>query len=88
MSKIIQSGGFIGALLGKLSGPLMEIAIPFTKYVLEPLATMALASEIDSAIQREMHGRGVLRATKEITLVISNKDMDDIIKIRCIDLQS
>ena len=42
---------------------------------------MALASEIDSAIQREMHGRGVLRAAKEITLVISNKDMDDIIRI-------
>ena len=28
---MIQSGGIIGALLGKLAGPLMEIAVPFTK---------------------------------------------------------
>ena len=28
LSKIIQSGGFLGALLSKLAGPLMKVAIP------------------------------------------------------------
>ena len=28
ISKIIQSGGFSGSLLGKLPGPLMKVAIP------------------------------------------------------------
>ena len=30
LSKIIQSGGFIGALLGKLAGPLMEVTVMLT----------------------------------------------------------
>ena len=29
--KIIQSGGFLGSLLGKLAGPLMKVAIPLSK---------------------------------------------------------
>ena len=29
--KIIRSGGFLGSLLSKLAGPLMEVAIPLTK---------------------------------------------------------
>ena len=33
VSKIIQSGGFLGSLLSKLSGPLMKVAISFTKNV-------------------------------------------------------
>ena len=44
------------------------------------LATMALASAIDGAIQRKMQGREVLRARKGIILIISNKDVDDIIR--------
>ena len=28
ISKIIQSGGFLGSLLSKLAGPLMKVAIP------------------------------------------------------------
>ena len=28
MSKIIQSGGFLGTLLSKLAGPLMKVAVP------------------------------------------------------------
>ena len=28
ISKIIQSGGFLGSLLSKLAGPLMKIAVP------------------------------------------------------------
>ena len=31
ISKIIQSGGFLGSLLSKLAGPLMKIAIPLEK---------------------------------------------------------
>ena len=30
ISKIIESGGFLGSLLGKLAGPLMKVAIPFS----------------------------------------------------------
>ena len=34
ISKIIQSGGFLGSLLSKLAGPLMKVAIPLEKKVL------------------------------------------------------
>ena len=37
ISKIIQSGGFLGLLLSKLAGPLMKAAIPLAKNVLAPL---------------------------------------------------
>ena len=33
ISKIIQSGGFLGSLLGKLPGPLMKVAIHLAKNV-------------------------------------------------------
>ena len=42
-----------------------------------PLETMAVVS----VVQRQMHGRGVLRPRKGITLVVLNEDMDDIIRI-------
>ena len=48
ISKIIQSGGFLGSLLGKLSGPLMKVAIPLAKNVLSLLGVTAAASAIDS----------------------------------------
>ena len=79
LSKIIQPGGFLGAVLGIFVGPLMEVAVPFAKNVLVPLATSA--SVIDGAIQRKKCGRGVIRAGKRITLVTSNEDIDDIIRI-------
>ena len=31
ISKIIQSGRFLGSLLSKLAGPLMKVAIPLAK---------------------------------------------------------
>ena len=37
LSKMIQSGGFLGNLLGKLAGPLMKVAMPLAKNVLAPL---------------------------------------------------
>ena len=48
ISKIIQSGGFLGSLLGKLSGPLMKVAIPLAKNILSLLGITAAPSAIDS----------------------------------------
>ena len=42
---------------------------------------MASASAINVAVQREMHRKDVVRAREGITLVMSNEDVDDIIKI-------
>ena len=53
ISKIIQSGGFLGSLLNKLAGPLMKIAIPLAKNVLAPLGITASASAIDAGIQKK-----------------------------------
>ena len=49
ISKIIQSGGFIGSLLSKIAGPLMKIAVPLAKNVLAPLGITAAASAIDGS---------------------------------------
>ena len=34
ISKIIQSGGFLGSLLSKIAGPLMKVAVPLAKNIL------------------------------------------------------
>ena len=73
--KIIQSGEFLGSLLSKLAGLLMKVAIPLAKNVLAPLGITAVASAIDAGIQKKMHGSGTT------TLIISNKKMNDILKI-------
>ena len=31
ISKIIQSGGFVGSLLSKLAGPLIKVAVPLAR---------------------------------------------------------
>ena len=74
LSRIIQSEEFICALLGKSAGPLMKVVVPWVRNVLAPSGTMAFA--IDGANQRMMHGRGVERPGKGITLVISNNYMN------------
>ena len=53
ISKIVQSGGFLGSLLSKLAGPLMKVAIPLAKNVLAPLGITAAASAIDAGIQKK-----------------------------------
>ena len=53
ISKIIQSGGFLGSLLSKLAVPLMKVAIPLEKYVLALLGITAADSEIVSGIQKK-----------------------------------
>ena len=75
IAKIIQSSGFLGSLLSKLAGPLMKIAVPLAKNILAPLGITAAASAIDAGIQKIIHGCGT------ITLIISNEEMNDIIKI-------
>ena len=66
---------FLGSLLSKLAGPLMRVAIPLAKNVLAPLGTTAAASAIDAGIQKKIHGSGTT------TLIISNEEMNDIMKI-------
>ena len=53
ISKIIQSGGFLGSLLSKLAGSLMKVAIPLAKNVLAPLGITAAASTIDAGIYKK-----------------------------------
>ena len=52
ISKIIQSGGFLGSLLSKLAGPLMKAVIPLAKNVLAPLGITAVASATDAGIKK------------------------------------
>ena len=75
LSKMIQSGRFLGNLLDKLAGQLMKVAMPLAKNVLAPLGLSAAMSEIDGSIKKKMLGSGAT------TLIISNDEMDDILKI-------
>ena len=75
LSKMIQSGGFLGNLLGKLAGPLLKVAMPSPKNLLAPLGLSAAMSAIDGSIKKKMFGSGAT------TLIISNDEMDDILKI-------
>ena len=72
LSKMIQSGGILGNLLGKLAGPLMKVAMPLAKNVLAPLG---ISAAIDGSIKKKKFGSGTT------TLIISNDEMDDILKI-------
>ena len=53
----------------------MKVAVPLVKNVLAPLGRTAAASAIDAGIQKKIHGTGTT------TLIISNREMDDIMKI-------
>ena len=66
ISKRIQSGGFLGSLLRKLAGPLMKIAIPLAKNILNPLGIAAAASAIDAGTQKKKHGSGTTTSNKEM----------------------
>ena len=79
-SKMMQSEG----LLGKLLGPLLKTGLPLIKNVITPLAKSVLiplgltaaASAADAGIDKK-----ILRSGGHTTLIISNKDMEDLIKI-------
>ena len=79
LSKMIQSGGFLGKLLRpllKTGSPLIENVItPLAKSVLIPLGLTVEASAGDAGIHQKILGSG------NTTLVISNKDMEDLINI-------
>ena len=75
ISKIIQSGGSLGSLLSKLAGTLMKVVVSLAKNILAPLGITAAASAIDAGIQKKIHGSGTT------TLIISNKEMNGIMKI-------
>ena len=80
LSKMIQSGGFLGKLLGpllKTGLPLMKnVLTPLAKSVLIPLGLTAAASPAGAGIHKKILGSG-----GHMTLIMSNKDMDDLIKI-------
>ena len=76
LSKMIQSGGFLGRLLG----PLLKTRLPLIKNVIKPLAKsvlipLELTAAADAAIHKKMLPSGTT------TLIILNDEMKDIIKI-------
>ena len=81
LSKMIQSGGSLGRLLGpllKTGLPLIKNVIkPLPKSVLIPLGLTAAASAADAGIHKKILGSG----HNNTTLIISNDEMDDILKI-------
>ena len=76
---MIESGGFLGRLLGSLlkSGlPLIKNVIqPLAKSALIPLGLTAAASAADAGIHKK-----ILVSGYNTTLIISNDEMEDIIK--------
>ena len=87
MHKIGQSGGFFVRLLG----PLLKTGLPLMKNVLKTLAKTILiplgltvaVSATDAAIHRKMFGSAMhpSNLAKRTTLIISNEEMNDIVKI-------
>ena len=80
LSQMIQSGGFLGRLLGPLQKtglPLIKNVIkPLAKSVLIPLGLTAAASAADGGIHKKIVGSG-----STTTLIISNDEINGIIKI-------
>ena len=80
ISKMIQSGVFLGRFLGSL----LKTRLPLIKNVIKPLAKSALiplgltaaASVADAGIHKKILGSGNMT-----TLIISNDEIEDIIKI-------
>ena len=74
ISKIIQSGGF----LGKILGPLLKARLSLLKSVIKPLELLvltAVSSAIDAGVQKKIYGSGTT------TVITSNEEMNDIMKI-------
>ena len=93
LSKMIQSGGFLGRLLG----PLLKTRLPLIKNVIKPLAKSALiplrltttSSTAEAGIHKNIlgsrHNPPSSSASHNLpsstTLIISNNEIEDIIKI-------
>ena len=80
ISKIIQSGGFLGSLLSKLAGSLMKVAFPLAKNILAPLGITVAASAIDAVIQKKRKEKYTAQGATA-TLIISKKEMNNMMKI-------
>ena len=80
LSKMIQSGGFLGRLLSPLLKtwlPLIKNVIkPLVKSVLIPIGLTAAVSAADAGIHKKIFGSGNMT-----TLITSNDEIHDIIKI-------
>ena len=75
INKIIKEGGNLGKLLMSFLPKLIKPVISIGKNILAPLGLSAAMSATDAAIQKKMYGSGIT------TLIISNDDMNDLIKI-------
>ena len=75
INKTIKEGGNLGRLLMNFLPKLIQPAISIEKNILASLGLSAAMSATDAAIQKKMYGSGMT------TLVISNDDLDDLIKI-------
>ena len=82
LSKIIQSGGFLGRLLGpllKTGLPLIKNVIkPLVKIVLIPLGLTAAASAVDAGIDKKILGSGrpLDLAPPQSNMKLKNKEED------------
>ena len=91
ISKMIQSGGFLGRLLGPLLNtglpPIKNPMKPLAKSVFNPLGLTAAAPEADARIHNKILGSGyhpsssALHNNNNAILIISKYEMKDIIKI-------
>ena len=90
LSKMIQSGGFLGGLLGPLlkTGlpPIKNVIKSLTKSVLNPLGLTAAASAADAGINKKILGLGQCPSSSALhnnntILIMSNDEMKDIIEI-------
>ena len=77
ISKMIQSGGFLGPLLKTGLLLIGNVIKPLAKSVLIPLGITAAASAADAEMHKKILGSG----HNNTTLIISNNEMEDIIKI-------
>ena len=85
LSKMIQSGGFSGRLLG----PLLKTGLPLIKNVIKllaksvliPLGLTAAGSTADAGIHKKVLGPGHNHPSPNATLIISNDEIGDVIKI-------
>ena len=84
LSNMIQSGVFLQRLLGtllKTGLPLIENEIkPLAKSILIPLGLTAVVSAADAGVHKKIFESGNNNLSS-ITLIISNSEMEDIIKI-------
>ena len=89
ISNMIQSGGFLGRLLG----PLLKTGLPLMKSVIKPLPKSVLiqlglttaTSAVDAGIHKKILGSGNHPSDSALhnntVLIISNDEMKDIIRI-------